>query len=193
MALTLAVRDGDAADVDTPLLGVLLQAGTDLPGELETLDERLGGALTRTLARGDFRGARDESLHLDGGSSKAGRVLLVGLGAPTEPAAAALRRGAALLARQGHRMGAGALAIVAPGADAGSVEAVAIGLNMGAWEYVDLKTPPPEAERKKPLTRATILADGGRDAKDALAPAVGDAAIGETARRIIPAGHIGEA
>jgi len=27
MALTLAVRDGDAADIDTPLLGVLLQAG----------------------------------------------------------------------------------------------------------------------------------------------------------------------
>ena len=184
MALTLAVRDGDAADVNTPLLGILLQAGTDLPGELRTLDERLGGSLVRSLARGDFRGARDETLHLDGGSSKAGRVLLVGLGAPTEPAAAALRRGAALLARQGHRMGVGALAVLAPRADAESVEAVAIGLNMGAWEYIDLKTPPPEAERKKPLTRATILAEGSRDSRDALGRGEGIAAGYEVARRL---------
>ena len=183
MALTLAVRDGDAADVATPLLGVLLQAGTELPTELGTLDDRLGGALKRALERGDFRGARDELLHLDGGSSEAGRVLLVGLGTPTE-SAASYRRGASLLARQGHRMGAGALAVAAPGADAGTAEAVAVGLNMGAWEYIDLKTPPPEAERRKPLTRATIVSDDGRAAKDAVARGDAIAAGYEVTRRL---------
>ena len=165
MALTLAVRDGDPADIDTPLLGILLPTGSELPADLGALDDQLRGALTRSLERGDFRGARDESLHLDGGSSKAGRVLLIGLGPATEPGAA-YRRGALLLARQGHRLGVGSLAVVMPGADADIVEAVAIGLNMGAWEYIDLKTPPPEAERKTPLTRATVVATSARDAKD---------------------------
>ena len=49
MALTFALRSGDAAEIDAPLLAVLLQTGTELPGQLRTLDERLGGALSRAL------------------------------------------------------------------------------------------------------------------------------------------------
>jgi len=183
MALSLALRDGDAADIETPLLGVLLPAGTELPPALRALDERLDGAIRRTLARADFRGARDESLHLDGGSSRAGRVLLVGLGAPTE-LPAALRRGASLLGRKAHGMGVGALAVVAPDTDANAAEAIAIGLNLGAWEYLDLKTPPPEAERKKPLTKATIVAGDAKASKDALARGEAIAAGYELSRRL---------
>jgi len=183
MALSLALRDGDAADIDTPLLGVLLPAGTEMPGALRALDDRLGGAIRRTLDRGDFRGARDESLHLDGGSSRAGRVLLVGLGTPTE-LPAALRRGASLLGRKAHGMGVGALAVVAPGTDADAAEAIAIGLNLGAWEYLDLKTPPPEAERKKPLTKATIVAGDAKASKDALSRGESIAAGYELSRRL---------
>jgi leucyl aminopeptidase len=183
MALSLALRDGDAADIETPLLGVLLAAGTELPPALRALDERLGGAIRRTLDRADFRGARDESLHLDGGSSRAGRVLLVGLGTPTE-LPAALRRGASLLGRKAHGMGVGTLAVVAPGTDADAAEAIAIGLNLGAWEYLDLKTPPPEAERKKPLTKATIVAADAKASKDALARGEAIAAGYELSRRL---------
>jgi len=182
MALTLAVRDGDAAEIDTPLLGVLLQAGSELPSDLQALDEAVGGALTRALKRGDFKGSRDESLHLDGGSSKAGRVLLIGIGTPTEPTAS-YRRGASLLARQAHRLGTGAVAVVAPDAAADLIESIVVGLNLGCWEYIDLKTPPPEAERKKPLTKATVVADG-RDAKDAVARGEAIAAGYEVARRL---------
>jgi len=184
MALTFALRNGDAAEIDAPLLGVLLQQGTELPAQLRTLDDRLGGALSRALERGDFRGARDETLHFDGGESEAGRVLLVGIGAPSDAPAGALRRGASLLARQGHRMGAGALAAVAPGAGEDGTESIAVGLAMGAWEYADLKTPPPEAERKKPLTRAIIVADDSRAAKDALARGEAIAAGYEVSRRL---------
>ena len=182
MALTLAVRDGDAAEIDTPLLGVLLQAGSELPSDLQALDEAVGGALTRALKRGDFKGSRDESLHLDGGSSKAGRVLLIGIGTPTEPTAS-YRRGASLLARQAHRLGTGAVAVVAPDAEVDLIESIVVGLNLGCWEYIDLKTPPPEAERKKPLTKATVVADG-RDAKDAVARGEAIAAGYEVARRL---------
>ncbi|HUQ82000.1 MAG TPA: leucyl aminopeptidase [Gemmatimonadaceae bacterium] len=181
MALTLAVRDGDAADVDTPLLGVLLQAGTELPSDLSALDDRIGGALSRSLRRGDFKGARDESLHLDGGASKAGRVLLIGVGSPTE-VGASYRRGASLLARQAHRLGVGAVAVVAPGTETDTIESIAVGLTLGCWEYLDLKTPPPEAERKKPLTRATVVGDGSKDAKDALGRGEAIAAGYEVAR-----------
>jgi leucyl aminopeptidase len=182
MALTLALRDGDAADIESPLLSVLLQAGTELPTDLSRLDEKLGGALSRALRRGDFRGARDETLHFDGAASAAGRVLLVGLGTPTE-LAASYRRASALLGRQAHRMGVGSVAVIAPGGGDESVESIAIGLNMGAWEYIDLKTPPPEAERKKPLTKAAIIADP-KSAKDALSRGESIAAGYDVSRRL---------
>jgi leucyl aminopeptidase len=183
MPLTFALRDGDAADIETPLLGVLLQAGTDVPSELRRLDDALGGAITRSLQRGDFKGGRDESLHLDGGGGRAARLLIIGLGAPTEPAAA-YRRGAALLGRQAQRTGAGTVAVVAPDAEAALIEPIAIGIAMGAWDYPDLKSPPPEAERKKPLTRATVVAESSGDAKRALAQGEAIAAGYEVSRRL---------
>jgi leucyl aminopeptidase len=42
--------------------------------------------------------------------------------------------------------------------DARSVELEAVGLFAGAWEYNDLKTPPPEEERRAPLAQAVIAA-----------------------------------
>lgn len=183
MALTFGLRGGDAAEVDTPLLGVLLTPATPLPAELRRLDEVIGGALSRALDRGDFRGARDESLHLDGGESRAGRVLLVGLG-KGDDLAPALRRGAALLGRQAQRMGVGSLAVVAPGADIATIEPIAIGVAMGAWDYPDLKTPPPKEERRAPLARVTIVAANSKEARDALAQAEALAAGYEVARRV---------
>ena len=182
MALTLALHDGDAADIDTPLLGVLLSAGNELPAALSQLDDKLGGALSRSVERGDFRGVRDETLHFDGGTTRAGRILLVGMGTPTEPAAS-YRRASALLGRRAHGMGAGSIAVIAPGGDDDAVESIAIGLNMGPWEYIDLKTPPPEADRKKPLTKATIIADP-KSAKDALSRGDAIAAGYEVSRRL---------
>jgi len=183
MALTFALRGGDAADIDTPLLGVLVPAGTDVPDELRGLDDAMGGALGRAFERRDFRGARDESLHLDGGASKAGRVLLVGTGSAEDPMPG-LRRGAALLGRQAQRMGAGSLAVIAPGADTAAVESMAIGVAMGAWDYSDLKAPPPEEERKTPLARVTIVAETSKETRDALARGEAIAAGYDISRRL---------
>jgi leucyl aminopeptidase len=109
-------------------------------------------------------------------------VFLVGLGTPTEPAGA-YRRAASLLGRHGQRIGAGSLAVIAPGADAAQVETIAVGVAMGAWDYQDLKSPPPEAERKKPLAKVTVIADG-KPAKDALAQGEAIAAGYEVSRRL---------
>ena len=167
MPPTFALRDSDASDIDAPLLGILLQAGTDLPPELRKLDESLGGALTRSLERGDFKGGRDESLHLDGAGGHADRLLLVGVGTPTEPAAA-YRRGASLLGRQAQRTGAGALAVAAPGSDPALVESIVVGIAMGAWQYEDMKSPPAVTVKAKALPvitrppRFSICCDAAR-------------------------------
>ena len=147
---------------DVPHLAIALPAGTSAPaGKLMDLDKALGGALRRTLERRDFRGGRDETLHLSGAATGPQRVLLVGLGKPADRAGA-LRRAGAIAARQAGRMGADSLAVHAGALDATETEALAVGLAAGAWDYTDTKTPPPAEERRAPLTSARIL---GADAK----------------------------
>src|SRR5207237_6317476 len=47
-------------------------------------------------------------------------------------------------------------------------EAVTAGLISGAWEYSELKSPPTEAEPRKPLERATILTSNTDDTRRGL-------------------------
>jgi leucyl aminopeptidase len=158
MTLSLSAGRPELGALDVPLLVVALPNGARVDGALTALDATLGGALTRTIDRRDFRGGRDESLHLVGAANGPKRVLLLGLGKPTDRTAA-IRRAGALAARQGAKMGAGSLAFYAGAMSAGEVEAAAVGLSAGAWEYTDTKTPPPPDERRAPLTAARILAD----------------------------------
>ncbi len=158
MTLSLAARRADFSKLETPLLALALAPGATATGPLEPLDRALGGVLRRTLERRDFRGNRDETMHLTSASGGIERVLLVGLGKATD-GRAALKRAAAIAARQGHRMGVGRLAFHAADMDANAIETAAIGLTMGAWEYTDVKTPPAEDERRTPLTEAVILDD----------------------------------
>jgi leucyl aminopeptidase len=174
MTLALSVRRVDLAALESPLLVLALPPGATVTPVLTPVDIAVSGALSRALARRDFRGARDEVLHLAGGASGPARLLLVGLGKSTDPSDA-LRRAASLAARRAHGMGVGSLTWYSPGASARDVEAVAVGLDLGAWEYTDLKTPPPEDERRAPLTAATIQVDevAGADAGLAAAGAIG--------------------
>jgi leucyl aminopeptidase len=155
MQLKLSLRPANLTDLDTPLLAIALGASATLDGPLAALDKSLGGALARTLARRDFRGGRDETLHLVGGERGVARLLLVGTG--KDGGAVALRRAASLAARQAHRMGVGRMAFFAPAADAVGIEQIAIGLAAGSWEYKELQTQPPEEERRLPLGEAIVL------------------------------------
>src|SRR5688572_33296334 len=115
MALDLAVRFADPSTVKTPLLAVVLQPGNTLPPGLKQLDAALDGALSTALKRGDFRAARDETLHLQGRGA-AERVLLVGMGKPST-LALSLRRAGAVASRQAGKMGVGQMAVWTPRAD----------------------------------------------------------------------------
>ena len=156
MTLSLSAGSADLGALDIPLLVVALATGAGLDASLTSLDRTLGGALARTFERRDFRGGRDETLHLSGAASGPRRVLLLGLGKPGERAGA-LRRAGAVASRQGARMGVGSLAFHAGALDAAETEALAVGLAAGAWEYTDTKTPPPAEERRAPLASAQIM------------------------------------
>ena len=156
MPLELGTRSADPSAVKTPLLAVLLQPGNTLPAGLKRLDTALDGAISTALKRGDFRAARDETLHLQGrGGSE--RVLLVGMGKPTSPVLG-LRRAGAVAARQALKLGVGSMAAWTPRADRAGIEALGVGLHLGSWEYNELKTPPAADDRRAPLTSATIIA-----------------------------------
>ena len=171
MSLQVTTRVAESASLDTPLLVIAIRKSAALPGSLRALDTALGGTLGRTLARRDFRGDRDEILHLSGSEKGPRRLLLVGLG-DTIDTVGALRRSAGVAARQARKMGVESLAWFAEDGSAAATEAVAVGLALGAWEYTDLKSPPEPADRKPELTSATIL--GGDDAAAASGAAIGD-------------------
>jgi len=116
-----------------------------------------GGAISAALRERDFRGARDEILFLSGTSSGPRRIALIGVG-PAPASVHALRRAGALAARTAGRLGTGSLAITADSLVPEQVEALTAGLHTGAWQYLDTKTPPPDAERKEPVASATIVA-----------------------------------
>ncbi|HEX7942782.1 MAG TPA: hypothetical protein VF488_13305, partial [Gemmatimonadaceae bacterium] len=75
MPLRIAARRADLASLDVPLLVIALAKGATAGGALAPLDAALGGALGRTLERRDFRGTRDETLHLAGAERGPRRIL----------------------------------------------------------------------------------------------------------------------
>jgi leucyl aminopeptidase len=174
MTLSLTAGRADLAALDVPLLVVAMASGDVRDERLTALDVALGGALARFLDRRDFRAGRDETLHLGGGSRGPSRVLLVGMG-KVGARESALRRAAALAARQAGRMGVGRLAFYAGALSRDETEAVAVGLSAGAWEYTDTKTPLPEEERRAPLTEASVVTADERGLENGRAIAEGHA------------------
>jgi leucyl aminopeptidase len=158
MALTINYRRTDLGALNSPLLAIALPSDGPPPPAVAALDSLLGGSMTRTLARRDFRGGRDETLHLSGAAKGVERVLLVGMGKGTERPAA-IRRAAAIAARRGVSMGSGHVDFYAGAVTEEEAEAATVGLIAGAWEYKELKTAPPEEERRRPLLSASVLAD----------------------------------
>ncbi|MBA3890374.1 MAG: leucyl aminopeptidase [Gemmatimonadaceae bacterium] len=176
-----AVAPGAAS---SPLLVVALPAQPAVGGPLSELDATLGGALQRSLARSDFRGSRDETLHL-GGVADGGpqRVLLVGMGKITDRRAS-IRRAAAIAARHAVKYGTGTVDFWAGALVDVEVEAAVVGLAAGAWEYKEQKSLPPEDERRTPLSRAAVLVDDIEAAQPGLASGNAIAAGHALARRL---------
>jgi leucyl aminopeptidase len=154
--ITITLAGDDPSVVSTPLLFIALSSGVSLPTSLRVLDTTLGGAISSALEARDFRGSRDEILYLTGSARGPRRVALIGIGnAPLT--AAAVRRAAAIASRHAIRLGTGDVAFAADGMTKEHVEAAVTGLHAGAWQYLDTKSPPPESDRKLPITSASVM------------------------------------
>ena len=177
MTLSLVVAAPDFGALDTPLLVVALASSPTLGGDLNAVDAATGGALGRALTRRDFRGGRDETLHLAGGGAERGvqRVLLVGMGTTTDRASA-LRRAGAIAGRAANKAGVGRLAFYAGALSAVEVEAAGLGLIAGSWDFKEFKSPTPPEEDRASLAEATILAadQTARDTGVQAARAIGE-------------------
>jgi len=156
MSLALSARAADFGALDTPLLVLAIATGSGVDDVLGGLDRRLGGILRRTLERREFRGGRDEMLHLSSAAAGVERVLLAGLG-KAEDRPASLRRAAALSSRQASKLGVRRMSFFAGTIDEREAEAIALGLIAGAWDFKELKTPPPPDDVRDPLEEAVIL------------------------------------
>ena len=165
MPVSVSVAAARPEGFSGSLLAIPLAEGATIGTSLSQLDSAMGGAIGRSLDTRFFRAARDEVFYLSGTSSAA-RVMLIGMGKVTDRSGS-LRRAAAIAARHAMKLGGGDLGFLVDDATDRDIESATVGILAGSWEYKDLKTPPPENERREPVNKATILANG--DANDALA------------------------
>lgn len=170
MSIALSVRAGDPGTQSTPLLAVAMRAGAGLPRDLARVDRITQGAVSRALRARDFRANRDETLLLFGQGRGPARVLLIGLGPDVTPVS--VGRAAAIAGRRANAMGLGRASFWSPAQDASATEHALIGGALGGWEYRELKSPPPTAQRTRPLAAFTVvLKRVDRAARNALAVA----------------------
>ena len=155
MIPTITLAGGGLASHKAPLLAIALDESAAKSEHV--LDGTLGGLIGRATSNRDFRGSRDETLILAGGSSGPRMVVLVGIGAGSDRNNA-LRRAAAIAARQAHKLGVGSMTWYGGDVNEREVESITLGLAAGAWEYTETKTQPPENERRARLTSVTIAA-----------------------------------
>jgi len=169
--------------VDTALLVVILPADPAWPAVLGGLDQQMNGAMTRTLARRDFRGGRDETMLFVGGDQGVQRILLVGRGgAPLSRTTA--RRAASVAARQASKLGLTEMHLFMADAGAAHVEGLVIGAGAGSWSYPDLQTPPAEKDRRARLERVAVISSNQDEMREAFAAGVAIAEGQAIAKRL---------
>ena len=165
--LKMSAGTSDLGTLRAPGLAILLPQESGSPA-LGNLDRGVAAAVQRVIARRDFRGSRDETLHLLGAENGVERVLLVGLGKVTDRLAA-LKRAAAIAARRAHQAGFGRLAIYAGDVGADEAEAITVGAIAGSWEMKEFQSPPPEEEQRAPLAEVIVLSGNSVAAEQGLA------------------------
>lgn len=156
MPVSVSLGAGNVKEFSGSLLAIVLNDEPRLSGGLIDLDRSLGGSIQRLIDMRDFRGAKDETFALTGPAGGARRIVLVGTGKITDRPGA-FRRAAALAARHAMKGGFADLGFYAGELDAQEAEAATVGLMAGSWEYKDLKSPPPDSERRAALEKATII------------------------------------
>jgi leucyl aminopeptidase len=183
------------ATAATPLLVLFLYEGeAELAGPVAAVDERLGGAMRRVLAAGDFRGKKEESLLLypRTGEVPAERVLLIGAGKREDYTPERLRRGVGIAVRQAERLGTPRLSLWLGNVDRRSehlggqhaARAAVEAAVLAAWDFREMKTggngdaPPPSRVEE------VVLLAGDDAERDEYARAAQTAAVAARAENL---------
>ncbi|MEX2152865.1 MAG: leucyl aminopeptidase [Gemmatimonadaceae bacterium] len=153
--LKISAASSDRGTLRAPALALFMEQPAASP-ELGALDGTVAAAVRRVTTNRDFRGAKDETLHLLGAENGVERVLLVGMGKVTDRLAS-MKRAAAVAARRANQAGFGRLAILVGNVTSDEAEAIALGAIAGSWEMKEFQTPPPDEERRAPLTEVVVL------------------------------------
>jgi leucyl aminopeptidase len=134
-----------AQDSDVDLLAVIVDDPKTLPSSLSVLDEHLGGALTRELARGQVKADSATHVVVTGGAEGPRRIVLVSTGKEADGRGDALRSAGGTIATAARSSESRSIAIVAPDADEDAA-AIVTGLVLGAFRIHKYRTSKDETE-----------------------------------------------
>ncbi len=155
--MDVKVEQADCTEFETPLLAVkIFHNESDLVGPVAKLDERMGGAISEVIARGDFAGRVGQTAVLYPPAKAVGaeRVLLVGLGKREGADLETLRRGAGTVVKEAMKLRVSAVASLLHHAELiteaitpeSAGRAVAEGAVLGAYTFREMKSGPAESE-----------------------------------------------
>jgi leucyl aminopeptidase len=177
MPLDISIRTDDITAFRTTLL-VLQHFEDDREpmGASATVDEALGGLLTRLMARRDFRGKPEETLvvYPADAAFPAERVLLVGIGKREDYSMQGLRKAVGTAVREAERLRVEDMSVALGHVERksehmgsyfaarGAVE----GAVLAAWDYRDLKTENPDDDPVVRLRTLTLFAADDDEAED---------------------------
>jgi len=157
MALDIQVRTGHPLEIDADLLVIgspltAVKAG-QLPPACKAVDDALGGALAKLMAKEEFTGKRDQSVSIGSlGRVKSDKVVIMGLGDRRSISAAGIRTFASKAARSATAEKARSLVLALPPGTEGELRAVAEGLELGAYQFTKYLT----GDRKPKTRLATV-------------------------------------
>ena len=143
--MDLSFASTPAHDSDADLVAVLVDDPSQLPTDASVLDDRLGGALSRELARGLVKADAASRVVVTGGAEGPGRVALVGYGPESDGRGDALRVAGSKVAGAARAAEARSVALVVPG-DADDVDAFVTGFVLGAFRTHKYTSPRPNGE-----------------------------------------------
>ncbi len=178
--MDLTFAPASAHDSDADLVAVLVDDPASLPSSVAVLDDRLGGALTRELERGQVKADAASLVVVTGGAEGPGRVALVGFGPEDDGRGDALRLAGSKIAGAARAAEARTVALVVP-EDGADVDALVTGFVLGAFrihKYTTPKTDGDEASTPKydgPETLVVLTDDEQLHATATTAKALADA------------------